>query len=116
MLDQGLALEHDLVVRVAAAAAAGSLLEQVPALEQDMAMEQNLAMEQDLTAGRYVWYGFVVLHVEEEEKVAVELETMASAMVASAAEGGEVRSCALEQVRGGGGGGGRGGGVQGGVC
>ena len=46
--------------------------------------------EQDLTAGRCVRCGSVVLYVEEEEKVDAELETMASAMVASAAEGVEV--------------------------
>ena len=47
-------------------------------------------MEQDLTAGRCVRYGSVVLYVEEEEKVEAELETMASAIVASAVEGAEV--------------------------
>jgi hypothetical protein len=41
-----LALEHDMVVQVAAAAAVGgSLLEQDVALEQDLVMEQHLAME-----------------------------------------------------------------------
>ena len=72
------------------AAAAGSLLEQDLALEQNLAMEHDLAMEQDLTTRRRVLYGSVVLHVEEEEKVDAELETMASVMVASAAEGVEV--------------------------
>ena len=38
--------------------------------------------------------------MEEEEKVDVELEAMASAMVASAAEGVHGGSCAVEQVFG----------------
>ena len=45
-------------------------------------------------------YGSVVLHVEEEEKVDAELETMASAMVASVVEGVEVvwwRKCEEEE-------------------
>jgi hypothetical protein len=63
-------------------------------------LEQDQALEQDLTAGRCVWYGSIVLDAEEEEKIDAELETMASAMVASAAEGVEVmwwRKCEEEE-------------------
>ena len=66
-------------------------------------LEQDLALKQDLMAGRCVRYGSVVLHVEEEEKVDAKLETMTSAMVASAAEGVEVvrwRKCEEEEEEG----------------
>jgi hypothetical protein len=56
-----------------------------------------------LAAGCCIRYGSIVLHVEEEEKVDAELETMASAMVASAAEGVEVvwwRKCEEEEEEG----------------
>jgi hypothetical protein len=53
-----------------------------------------------LAARCCIQYGSIVLHLEEEEKVDAELETMASAMVASAAEGVEVvwwRKCEEEE-------------------
>ena len=55
------------------------------------------------TARRCIRYGSVVLQVEKEEKIDVELETTASAMVASAVEGVEVvwwRKCEEEEEEG----------------
>jgi hypothetical protein len=100
LLEHDLALEHDLEVHVAVAAMAAT------AMAMGSLLEQDLAMEQDLTAGRCVRYGSVVMHVEEDEKVDAELETMASTMVALAADGVAVvwwRMCeeeeACEEVR-----------------
>jgi hypothetical protein len=96
--------EHDLEVQVVAAvaavAAAAAAVAAAATTRSLLELEQDLAVEQDLTAWRCVRYGSIVLHVEEEEKVDAELETMASAMVASAAEGVEVvrwRKCEEEE-------------------